>query len=266
MNGPRRLRESGGVSERLLDSASIDKPSRASRARAIELAGTAGAFVITTTTTTGTASTAAAAKSSAAASLYKSVAMWACIGAIGGGAMALMASELIAPANHRSNSGARPPMVPLLVPEPAEPSLSPVAPPLESPHDITPEPRPAKAPPALHPSHPASALSAASPAPAPPPPALPGSGIASFKDETKDIEAARQAISGGDIGNALRILDRYDAAHPKGALKAEAARLRVQAVNNTVERPQPRSFGNDIETKYPPRRVPHLPPVFVAPK
>jgi hypothetical protein len=44
MNEPRRLNRSGGISQRLLDSASLDKPSQASRRHATNLASTASAF------------------------------------------------------------------------------------------------------------------------------------------------------------------------------------------------------------------------------
>jgi hypothetical protein len=44
MNEPRRLSRSGGISQRLLDSASLDKPSAASRRHATNLAATASSF------------------------------------------------------------------------------------------------------------------------------------------------------------------------------------------------------------------------------
>lgn len=214
MNAPRRLRENGGVTERLLDSASIDKPSRASRARAVEFAATAGAFVITTA---GTAAAAKAGSTITGSALYKSVAMWICIGAISGGTIALIGSELLAPgADPSKQSGARPPATPLVVPEPASPV--PVA---EPPQDINPEPAVVKAPPSA----------------APP--------------EVQAIEAARDAVARGDSNGALRTLDNYDATHPNGSLKAESAALRVQAVSNTGNSTKAQSLANDFEKKYP---------------
>lgn len=218
MNAPRRLRESGGVSERLLDSASIDKPSRASRARAIELAATVGAFV---TTSAGAAAAAKAGAGSAitGSALYKSVAMWICIGAISGGTIALIGSQLLAPgADPSKQSSARPPATPVLEAEP-EPALPvPVA---EPPQDIKPEPAVVKAPPSA----------------APP--------------EVQAIEAARDAVARGDSNGALRTLDNYDATHPNGSLKAESAALRVQAVSNTGNDVKARNLANDFEKKYP---------------
>jgi hypothetical protein len=49
--------------------------------------------------------------------------------------------------------------------------------------------------------------------------------------ERKQIEAARAALARGDSSSALQALDSYDAAYPNGALKAESAALRVQAVS-----------------------------------
>jgi hypothetical protein len=235
MNGPRRLRESGGVTERLLDSASIDKPSRASRARAVELASTAGAFV----TTAAGANAVAAARAGGAmtgSSLYKSVAMWICIGAISGGSIAVIGSELLAPGTSPSTqSGARAPATPLVVPEPAIPA--PVAPSREPEQDIKPEPVPAKAPPAV-----ASLRAVPSAAPSASPSAQP---------EMQAIEAAREAVARGDSSGALRTLDNYDATHPNGALQEESAALRVQAVSKTGNSAKARKLASDFEKKYP---------------
>lgn len=49
---PRRLNQSGGISQRLLSSASLDKPSEASRRHATNLAATASAFSSSSTGTT----------------------------------------------------------------------------------------------------------------------------------------------------------------------------------------------------------------------
>jgi hypothetical protein len=223
VNAPRRLRESGGVTERLLDSASLDKPSRASRARAVELAATVGAFV---TTTAGAAPAAKARSAITGSALYKSVAMWVCIGAIGGGTIALIGSQLLAPgADPSKQSGARPSAAPLVVAESASPV--PVAKP---PQDIKPEPPVVKAPPAI-----ASLRSASSAAP----------------PEVQAIEAARDAVARGDSNGALRTLDNYDATHPNGSLKAESAALRVQAVSNTGNDVKARNLANDFEKEYP---------------
>jgi hypothetical protein len=159
--------------------------------------------------------------------------MWVCIGAIGGGTIALIGSQLLAPGTSPSTqSGARPPATPVLE---AEPERAPVVTPtLEPQQDIKPEPAAAKAPPAV-----ASLRSAPSAAPSAAPP------------EAQAIEAARDAVARGDSNGALRTLDNYDATHPNGSLKAESAALRVQAVSNTGNDAKARNLANDFEKKYP---------------
>lgn len=71
MTEPRRLRQGGGPTQRLLDSASLDVPSLASRRRAALLASTAGAF----------ASTARAAQRPPPTSTLRTLVTWGCIGA-----------------------------------------------------------------------------------------------------------------------------------------------------------------------------------------
>lgn len=163
-------------------------------------------------------------------SLYKSVAMWICIGAIGGGSIAVIGSELLAPGESPSTqSGARSPATPLVVPEPAQPAPV-VAPTTEPQHDIKPEPPSVKAPPA-----PSAAPSASPIAPS----------------EVQAIEAAREAVARGDSSGALRTLDNYDATHPNGSLQAESAALRVQAVSKAGNSAKARNLANDFEKKYP---------------
>lgn len=48
MSGPPRLRHQGGIAQRLLESASLDRPSLASRAKAADSVATASAFARTT--------------------------------------------------------------------------------------------------------------------------------------------------------------------------------------------------------------------------
>jgi hypothetical protein len=238
MNGPRRLREGGGVSERLLDSASLDKPSRASRARAVELASTAGTFV----TTTGGAGAAAAAKAGSAitrASVYRRVAMWTCIGAVAGGTVALIGTELLVPTmNPTSQPGVRAAAAPLLASEPD--IAKPISPSPEPAQDIQPEPPVVKTVPpviaALREAPPAAPALSSAPAPAP---------------EVQAIEAASAAVAHGDSNGALRTLDDYDATHPNGSLKAESAALRVQAVSNAGNSVKAQSLANDFEKQYP---------------
>lgn len=230
MNGPRRLRESGGVSERLLDSASIDRPKQAARARALELAATAGAFVTTT------AGGAAAARSSAPPTLHKSVAMWICVGAFAGGMLALIASSIFDYSSDSGSAAARAPATLLVVPEPP---VAAVMPPSDAANgnDIAAEPplaaasakspvsaksRALTAPPQISPAEPVAL----------PPPVAPHAPLSEREKEAGALAIAREAFASGDSAAAIRALDAYDSTHPNGSLKAESAALRDQAVSN----------------------------------
>lgn len=222
MNGPLRLRESGGASERLLDSASLDRPTYASRQRALGLAATAGAFVTTT------AGAAAAAKGSTASALYKSVAMWICIGAVAGGTIAFIGSSLFDPATDSGSSAARPPATPLVVPEPV---VAPSPQGAEKSSDIAAEPprTPAKSPARAVAAPPVPSVAPVAP---PLPPAPNVAKISDREREGSELAAAREALARGDKQSAMKVLDTYDATHPNGLLRAESAALR-QAVSNT---------------------------------
>jgi hypothetical protein len=84
MNEPRRLSQSGGISQRLLDSASIDKPSEAARRRAEMFAGTASSFS-TTATPSGVRRK--------GGNTAKTLVTWAFIGAAASGALAFFGSR-----------------------------------------------------------------------------------------------------------------------------------------------------------------------------
>lgn len=86
MNEPRRLSQSGGISQRLLDSASLDKPSEAARRRAEMFAGTASSFS-TTATPSGVRH-----KGSNTA---KTLVTWAFIGAAASAGLAFFGSRLL---------------------------------------------------------------------------------------------------------------------------------------------------------------------------
>ena len=117
MNEPRRLNRSGGISQRLLDSASLDKPSHASRRHAVNLATTASAF----SRSSSGAATAPAVRPRAA----KTLAIWLAVGAAASVTLGLFGSKLLdtGTASHAA--------APLLGPAPNAPANSP---------DISPEP------------------------------------------------------------------------------------------------------------------------------
>ena len=194
MNEPRRLSQSGGVSQRLLDSASIDKPSAAARRRAALLAATASSF-----SHTASGSPAAA---SPPASIAKTLATWVLIGAAASGTLALLGSKLLDAVGEGANHAAA---APALAELPPAPSVTPARSP-----EITAEPNVALKVPSIASTPPAPASAPA--------------------DEVREIEAARAAIARGDDRAALATLDAYDKAHPSGALKSETMALRTLAL------------------------------------
>ncbi len=118
MNEPRRLSKSGGVAQRLLDSASLDTPSQASRRHAVNLAATASAI----------ASTRSGPSAAPPRRIHpaRTLATWALVGAAASGTLGLIGGKLLEP-----NSAPRT-AAPLLTPaDPAPPAASP---------DISPEP------------------------------------------------------------------------------------------------------------------------------
>jgi hypothetical protein len=213
--------------------------------RALELAATAGAFVTTT------AGAAMVATGSSASALYKSVAMWICVGAVAGGALAFIGSSFF---DHPSGSGAaQAPATPLVVPEP---TVTPVTPPAdaEQPSDIAAEP----------PVSPTKSLSparavAAPPVPSAVPPApirpnvIPGVTLTEREKEAGALANAREAVARGDTAGAIRTLDNYDATHPTGSLRAESAALRQSVTtknNGGIKRePLPSSSGSGSTPK-----------------
>ena len=90
-DGPRRLNKSGGLSQRLLDSASLDKPSHTSRRLAVNLASTASAFSSTRGPRAGTP----------VKPLHpvRTLATWITIGAAASVALGFVASTLLTPSS-----------------------------------------------------------------------------------------------------------------------------------------------------------------------
>jgi hypothetical protein len=201
--------------------------------RALELAATAGAFV---TTTAGVTS---AAPGSSASALYKSVAMWIGVGAVAGGVLAFIGSSLFNEPAHSGSSAARPPVTPLVIPEPVVAPVPPAD--AELPSDIAAEPPlpPAKA------QAPARAVAAPAPSAQPSPPARPpviaGVTLTEREKEAGALANAREAVARGDTAGAIRTLDNYDATHPNGSLRAESAALRqsVTTKNNGGTKGEP---------------------------
>ncbi len=249
MNEPRRLNQSGGVSQRLLDSASIDKPSVAARRRAQLLAATANSFA---TTRPGASGTPAAASR---ASTGKTLATWIVVGAAASVSVAFLGSQLLDSNAGRSAASLGPPAMSVL----GEPATPPPVAPAQSPEIASEPPSPQRA---LSPS------AAVKPTPStsvvepwiPSPVAIPSGTVArgataprsrAFFDEVEDIEAARSAIARGDDNAALAKLNDYDHAHPNGTLKPESTVLRIQALSNSGNTAEARTLSNEFQSKYP---------------
>jgi len=209
MNEPRRLSQSGGVSQRLLDSASIDKPSAAARRRAALLAATASSF---SSTSSGVTSVPVR-----PAHVAKTLATWICIGAAASATLGFFGSKLLD--SSQSSAPSHQAAAPVL----AELPLAPIGVPARSP-DIAAEPN--------------AAVKAPSIAATPPGPAVAAS------DEVREIEAARAAVARGDNLGALAMLDSYDKAHPGGVLKADARALRIQALKNSGRAAEARALSH----------------------
>jgi len=124
MKEPRRLNRSGGASQRLLDSASLDKPSQAARRSIATMAATASSFA--RTSSNGSRATELAGRRTHP---VKTLATWIAVGAAASVTLGLISSKLL---DSGGTSSAAAPLATLsAAPTPAVPALSP---------DITAEP------------------------------------------------------------------------------------------------------------------------------
>jgi len=196
-----------------------------------------------------------------------SLAKWLVVG-IGAG----MATGGVAQIASRAVEPDPPPFVaapPVAAPVRAGARLAPQA--LSETANPTPEPAPelSAAPPtntATFPPLPAAAV-ATEPAPATAPvhtgsasfdapEAKPGteSPASTLGEETRALDGARQALAAGDARVALGALDTYRATWPKGALRAEAALLRVDALLRLGNRPAAEREANALTSAAPASR------------
>jgi hypothetical protein len=232
-DGPTRLQRGHGPSARLLDSARSDRPPSTSRSRALDLAATAGAFVAT--------SPAPAAASVGPASAFKSMATWICIGAFGGGAVALGIAWFLAPA--------RPHAAPPDAPAPLlEPEFSPLvaAPAISTPPPTNAAPANHAAPaPAANTTPALAANTNTTPALAPNPAPVPSA------DPAPPLTAARRALDLGDFRAAQRALDAFDASGASEEVKAQAAALRVRTAAASGDKLRARALARDFARDFP---------------
>ena len=229
MNGPRRLNQSGGYTELLLRSASIDRPSEEARRRAVNLASTESSFSTTTTPSRAKVRPIGTAKT---------LAKWISIGAAAGSILALGGAQLLDSAGEPHSAANNTEALPEL---PATTGAAPLPP-----RDISPEPAFGVAPPSSR-----ATGSASPPAPSdsirpwaggPPPVKTPGA---------REIDAARAAVSRGDDAAAIAKLNEYEQAHPNGALAPEAMALRIQALAHSGKTGDAKTLAGEFENKYP---------------
>jgi len=106
------------------------------------------------------------------------------------------------------------------------------------------EPLPAPLPP-LAPRARRSATSAMAP-PVGAPPAE-----RSIANEIEELDRAREALGTGEAKRAIDRLNRYDRLFPRGTLREEALRLRIEAVVTTGDRATARSLAQRFQALYP---------------
>jgi hypothetical protein len=249
MNEPRRLIQSGGIAQRLLDSASLDKPGPAARRHAASLAATASSFARTSSGGSGTYRAGGASGPSARPA--KTLATWVAVGAAASVALGIAGSRLL---TEGASHGAAPlEALPTLTQPAKSPDIAAEpATPLQPARELAPAPSATGNGPAepahIEPWVPSPVSSAPGTAPAP---VAPRPTTAASLDETHQIEAARAALSRGDCPRAIAQLDAYDSSHPNGQLKPEAMALRIQALTNMGKTAEARALATEFEQKYP---------------
>jgi hypothetical protein len=250
MIGPKRFVASKGLKADLLASARGDRPSQASRRRALVAAGAAGA--------------AAAASSSTSLAMGSSVVRWAvwkwvAAGLAGTVAVVTARSVLVpipppsvatattavaaptGPLVSRADMSHAPDAVPEQVQEAAKPSVA----------DLEKEgARAAKAAPRpLVRTFTASTLTNNMVEPARAPVPVPSS--SQLAGEIATLDQAKHAVKAGDAQRALKILDSYDTTFATGALAPEAAALRIEALARAGRRAEAQAALGSFRSSHP---------------
>jgi hypothetical protein len=73
----------------------------------------------------------------------------------------------------------------------------------------------------------------------------------SIASEIEELDRAREALGTGEAKRAVDRLNRYDRAFPKGTLREEALRLRIEAVASTGDRATARTLAQRFQALYP---------------
>jgi TolA-binding protein len=132
---------------------------------------------------------------------------------------------------------------PVAVPPTTEPSAPPASPAGEAPESDA----NALVPPGQH--HRSAASKAASPDKGN------ASEMPSLESEVAALDRARARLAAGDPLRTLELLDEYDQAFPRGALRPEAAYLRIQALSKSGQREAARALAARFLARHP--KSPH---------
>jgi hypothetical protein len=73
----------------------------------------------------------------------------------------------------------------------------------------------------------------------------------SIANEIEELDRAREALGTGEAKRAIDRLNRYDRLFPRGTLREEALRLRIEAVVTTGDRATARSLAQRFQALYP---------------
>jgi hypothetical protein len=240
MNEPMRLRDGEGPARLLMAGAVMRVPS-ASRRRAVAFTSAAA--------TMGASATAVAA---GATSVMKSFLLCVAIGAAGGGAMSLAASETIARFDAKAESHARPSPRSIDAPElspgslPAPAAVVEALPAVAEPAPVVPVAKevsgkgksPTRDEGAARGRDGLEALGKARTEP-------------SLFEEQRIIESARAAVARGDTRSAFALLDNYEHAYASKQFWPEALALRVEALRGSGQLAAARALAADFSQKYP---------------
>ena len=72
-----------------------------------------------------------------------------------------------------------------------------------------------------------------------------------LRDEIALIDGARAALSAGSPGQALTLLERYRARHPRGMLLPEALAMRIEAIDRSGDHARAQALARAFLAEYP---------------
>jgi len=75
--------------------------------------------------------------------------------------------------------------------------------------------------------------------------------VGALRDETSLIDGARAALAAGSPAEALALLDRYRARHPRGMLLPEALAMRIEAIDRSGDHARARALARSFIAEHP---------------